>query len=139
MTLIEKIKQIANTACPSYAFAYDIRNMLNIEADDQQFPAIYMEEYYGCRLINNYGWKREVTIELHFLNLCDMQGAGLERESVRAVLMGAVKDFIAGVNADGTFSEVAEATADPEPPMFDSNCTGILLRMTLRYPLCEIL
>lgn len=139
MTLIEKIKQIANASCPEYSFAYDIRNMLNIDADDIKFPAICMEEFYGCRLFNSYGWKKQVTIELHFLNLCDMHGEGMERERIRALLMQAITTFIAGVNADGTFSEVTDVTADPEPPLFDSNCTGVLLRMTLTYPVCEIL
>lgn len=139
MTLLEKIRSIAQTACPTYHFVYDIRQMANVSADDLQFPAIYFEEYFASRLVNKFGWHREVTLELHFLDLVPMQGEATERELVRSAILGAVKTFLSALNADATFSEVTEAQCDPEPPMFDANATGILLRVTLSYPTCALI
>lgn len=139
MTLLEKIKQIAGQACPSMAFYYDIRQMQNVLADDVKFPAIYFEEYYASRMVFRYGWQREVSLELHFLDLVPMQGEAVERELVRSSLLEQVKAFISVLNTDGTFKEVTNVQCDPEPPMFDANATGVLLRITLEYPTCELL
>lgn len=139
MTLIEKIRDIARIACPTMTFSYDIRQMQNVLADDVQFPAIYFEEYYQQRLENRFGWHKIVSLELHFLDLVPMQGEALERDLVRNALMVQAQAFVDAVNADGTFREVTNVQCDPEPPMFDANATGVLLRITLEYPMCALL
>ena len=74
MTLLDKMKEIAEAACPRLTWYYDIRQMQNVTADDGKFPAIFMEEYYASTLREGYGWRREVTVELHFLDLVPMHG-----------------------------------------------------------------
>lgn len=141
MTLPEMLEQIAKTACPKYAWYYDIRQMQNVTADDCAFPAIYMEEYYADRTLRRaYDKVREVTIEIHFLDLVPMQGVAIEREKVREVLRReGVDAFMAAYNeyalANG-LREVEEYQCDPEPPMFDANATGVLLRFDAVIPLC---
>ena len=48
--------------------------------------------------------------------------------------------FLYTLNADqsGVFSTVTECQCDPEPPMFDANATGVLLRFTTSMPACLI-
>lgn len=139
MTLLDKLKAIAAAACPRYSWYYDIRQMQNVTADDCAFPCIFMEEYYASTMKRMHNWKREVTLEIHFLDLVPMQGEAEGRERVRERLLGeAVIPFMDALNADGMFLEVDNYQCDPEPPMFDANATGILLRFTTTLPACLI-
>jgi hypothetical protein len=141
MTLLDKMKEIAEAACPRLTWYYDIRQMQNVTADDGKFPAIFMEEYYASTLREGYGWRREVTVELHFLDLVPMHGEAEARERVREwLLANGVMPFLHTLNADqsGVFSTVTECQCDPEPPMFDANATGVLLRFTTSMPACLI-
>ena len=139
MTLPELLEQIAKTGCPTYSWYYDIRQMQNVTADDCKFPAIYMEEYYADRILRNgFTRSREVTFELHFLQLVDMQGVAIEREQVREELRTyGVIPFIDAFNAyalENGLKEVEEWQCNPEPPLFDANATGVLLRFTATIP-----
>lgn len=139
MTLLDKLKAIAAAACPGYGWHYDIKQMQNVTSDDCQFPCIFMEEYYDSTMKKFMGWKREVTLEIHFLNLVPMQGVADARERVREqMLADGVIPFMDAFNADGMFEEVEEYQCDPEPPMFDANATGILVRFTTKIPACLI-
>lgn len=141
MTLPEFLEQIAKRGCPEYAWYYDIRQMQNVTADDCKFPAIFMEEYYASRMVQrSYTQKRELTIELHFQQLVPMQGVALDREAVRDTLRetGTTK-FVEAYNsyaAEAGLDAIQEWQDDPEPPMFDANATGVLLRLTLLFPKC---
>lgn len=144
MTLPELLERIAHNGCPEFGFHYDIRQMQNVTADDCQFPAIFMEEYYGSRTIKgNFGSKRELTVELHFQQLVQMQGVAMSREQVRDWLReNGVRPFIAAWNeyaAANGLEQVEEYQDDPEPPMFDANATGVLLRVALLTPSCWVI
>ena len=65
MTLLDKLKEIAEAACPRLTWYYDIRQMQNVTADDGKFPAIFMEEYTPAPY-ERVTAGREVTVELHF-------------------------------------------------------------------------
>lgn len=144
MTIPELLEQIAQTACPGYHWYYDIQQMQNVEADDANFPAIWMEEYYAERsVMAGYTRMRELTIEVHFQHLVPMQGIAIEREQVRERLRNTgVAPFVESYNMrarQNGWPEVQEWQADPEPPMFDANATGVLLRMTIQIPQCDAL
>lgn len=143
MTLPEFLEQIAKRGCPEYAWYYDIRQMQNVTADDCKFPAIFMEEYYADRIVaGRFGKTREVTIELHFLQLVDMQGVASHREAVRETLRVGVMRFVDAWNEVANkkgMGLVESYQCDPEPPMFDANATGVLARLVLTYPACMAL
>jgi hypothetical protein len=70
-----------------------------------------------------------------------MHGEAEARERVREwLLANGVMPFLHRLNADqsGVFSTVTECQCDPEPPMFDANATGVLLRFTTSMPACLI-
>ena len=135
MTINEWIGKIVEHECEGYSFYYDIREMQNVLADDVSFPAAFMDEYYGLRMVDRYGWRREYTIELHWLDLCDMHGEAIARERIREAIRGYVRAFLDELKRL-TQSEFKEVTLDPEPPMFDANATGLLLRVTFSVPDC---
>jgi len=133
-TLADWIGTIVQHVNSGYAFYYDIREMQNVASDDVSFPAVFMEEYYGLRMIDHYGWQREYTIELHWLNLCEMQNDSRERDEIREEL---IPDATAFVNElKSKVGLITEYTLDPEPPMFDANAVGMLMRVTFRLPQC---
>ncbi len=141
MTLPERLEQIAQAACPGFKWYYDIRQMQNVEADNAHFPAIWMEEYYGERsIITGFERVRELTLEVHFQDLVPMQGVAKDRERVRDGLRrNGVQPFMNALRDLATqngWSLQDEWQADPEPPMFDANATGILLRFTTQLPEC---
>ena len=141
MTIPELLQQIAQVACPGYHWYYDIRQMQNVEADNAHFPAVWMEEYYAERsIVNGYTRVRELAVEVHFQDLVPMQGVAIDREKVREALRKTgVEPFVNAYNVkalkDG-WPEVQEWQADPEPPMFDANATGVLLRFIIQVPDC---
>ena len=140
MTLPEYFKNIVETACMGFHWYYDVKAMQNITADNAAFPAAWMEEYYAERSIDRYGRIREATFEIHFQDLVAFEGVALEREQVRERLMQeGVIPFVEAYNyyaqREG-WGEIGDYTCDPEPPMFDANTTGRLLRFTVRIPEC---
>lgn len=142
MTLLESIKAAAEQL-EGFSFYYDLRQMQNVTADDCKFPAIWFEEYYASRIIRTrFDWQREVTLELHFLELVPMQGVAEEREKVREwLLYNGVEPFIELMSEkarENGWTEITEYQCDPEPPLFDANATGILLRFTMIVPTCQI-
>ena len=46
MTLLDKIKAIAASACPDYNFVFETDRMANVLADDAPFPMLLMSEFY---------------------------------------------------------------------------------------------
>lgn len=141
MTLLEKIKDIVKSNLTDFHFYYDLRQMQNVTADDCSFPAVWFEEYYAGRMIRTrFDWQREVTLELHFLQLVPMQGVAEDRERVREwLLYNGVEPFIQAMSAEARangWTEITEYQCDPEPPMFDANATGVLLRFTMLLPSC---
>lgn len=141
MTLPELLEQIAQAACPGYHWYYDIKQMQNVEADNAHFPAIWMEEYYAERsIITGFERVRELTLEVHFQDLVPMQGVAKDRERVRDSLRrNGVRPFMQAVrdrSVSGGWPLLNEWQADPEPPMFDANATGVLLRFTIQVPDC---
>lgn len=141
MTLPERLEQIAQAACPGFKWYYDIRQMQNVEADNAHFPAIWMEEYYAERsIITGFERVRELTLEVHFQDLVPMQGVAKDRERVRDGLRrNGVNPFMTALGDLATRSGWAlldEWQADPEPPMFDANATGVLLRFIIQVPDC---
>ena len=140
MTLPEYLQRIAAEACPAFRWYYDIRSMQNVTADNAAFPALWMEEYYAQRVLDRYGFQRELTMEIHFQDLVPMQGVAADRERVRDHLMQlGVMPFVQAYNRHATaqgLGLISEFTADPEPPMFDANTTGVLLRFTVTVPMC---
>ena len=138
MTILGLIKELVE-GLEGFTFCYDIRQMQNVAADDVTFPIVFFEEYYGGRFVNRYVWKREVTIELHFLDKVEMQGEAEGREHVREqLLMTGVIPFMEALNANGSMGQIKEYICDPEPPMFDANATGLLVRFTGLVPLCML-
>lgn len=140
MTIPEYLKQIAQTACPTYHWYYDVKSMQNVAADNAAFPAIWMEEYYG-RTIDQAAYQdtQRLELELHFQNLVPMQGVALDREVVRdQMLTEAVKPFIKALQSAGTFGQITSYRCDPEPPMFDANTTGLLVQLTIDIADCAL-
>lgn len=139
MTILDKLKAIAEQV-EGFHFYYDVKAMQNVTADNAGFPAIWVEEYYAQRLLKGpYNRKREVTLEIHFSQLVPFEGVAEERERTREYLIEyGVYPFLDAMDASGFFSEVMEYQCDPEPPMFDANVTGVLLRFTCTIPTCMI-
>lgn len=137
MGLIGRLRRIARKACPDCRFAYDVQSLVNVRADDRRFPLIWVDEYYSGRIIRGFTWRREVTMEIHFLGLADMQDDGRENDRVRERLLPKVQAFIEELNRDTAFTQVSEYQCDPEPPMFDATAIGWLVRVTFAYNLCE--
>lgn len=141
MTLPERLEQIAQAACPGFKWYYDIRQMQNVEADNAHFPAVWMEEYYAERsIITGFERARELTLEVHFQDLVPMQGVAKDRERVRDSLRrNGVTPFMTALGdlaKQSGWSLLDEWQADPEPPMFDANATGVLLRFIIQVPDC---
>ena len=134
MTLAAWIRAIVQHTNSGYAFYYDIREMQNVASDDVSFPAVFLEEYYGLRMIDQYGWQREYTIEMHWLDLCEMENDSRERDDIREALIPEATAFIEALR--GKSSKITEYTLDPEPPMYDANAVGLLMRVTFRLPQC---
>lgn len=144
MTISELFEQIAAGACKGFSWCYDIRRMQNVTADNMTFPVVWMEEYYSDRnVLTAYSLMRELTVEIHFQDLVPMQGVAIDRERVRERLrVTGVEPFMAHLNLYALrrgMPQVEEWQCDPEPPMFDANATGVLLRFTFRYPSCMVL
>ena len=85
-------------------------------------------------MIDHYGWQREYTIELHWLNLCEMQNDSRERDEIREELIPDATAFINELKSK--VGLITEYTLDPEPPMFDANAVGLLMRVTFHLPQC---
>jgi len=139
MTILDKIQAIAEAACPGYAFIFDYNRMFNVTADNQAFPCILMEEYYSGRHARRYGWRKTVTVELHFMQLASFQGVATAREDVREEMeANAVIPFVDALNADGYFGQVEEFRIDPEPALFDANAVGLLVTIELSVNRCAL-
>lgn len=139
MNLIETIRQIAEGACPGYGFQYETQKMMNVDADYQRFPCIFFDEYYTETedLVARYGDATTASIELHFLRLSEFQDDAINRAKVRELIKGeALKPFIKAVKDSGMFKRVRVLSYSPEPPLFDANAVGIMLRIELTYPDC---
>lgn len=141
MTLMEKIKTIAEAACPGYHFVFETSRMMNVEADDAPFPCIFMDEYYESGYAYRYGWKRTARLELSFLKLAEMQGDAIEREALRDEIRAeAVKPFLEALEASGYFESIEQngtAISSPnEPPRFDANAVSVFLRLTVTFRDC---
>lgn len=139
MNLIETIRQIASEACPGYSFQYETQKMMNVDADDQCFPCIYFDEYYTETedTLSRYGDASTASVELHFLRLSEFQDDALNRSKVRDLIKAeALKPFIKSLKGSGMFKRIQVLDYSPEPPLFDANAVGILLRVSLTYPEC---
>lgn len=136
MTLADWVGVIV-THVTNLAYYHDVREMQNVASDDVTFPAAFFEEYYTLRNVKNYGWTREYTIELHWLDLCEMQNESAEREQIRERLTLQAESFVDELNRL-TGNSVKDFTCDAEPPMFDANAVGILMRVTFSIKQCTI-
>ena len=142
MTLIDRIKDLCQTAIPTYAFEYETSKMMNVRADDRPYPMIFLEEFpsQDGRYILHYGRKKAVVVELSFMRLCDrenFQSDAIDRERIREQIEEeAVLPFIEAFNASGLFEPVEEFRVTPEPPRFDAAAVSILLIFEAKYKLC---
>ena len=117
-------------------FYYDIRQMQNVASDDVYFPAVFMEEYYGLRFVKGFDLQAEFTIELHLLDLCEMENDSYERDTIRFNQLPAATRFVKELGRVMNY-DIKDFTCDPEPPMFDANAVGSLLRVTFRMAACS--
>lgn len=135
MSILATIRETVEAACGGYSFQYDVRSMENVRADDASFPMVWMEEYYQSRLSLIYGWRREYTLTLHFLNLVPMHGDAEDNEDVREQMMhDAVLPFIEKLRET---ADVSELDCSPERPQFDATATGLRLSFRVSYPVCR--
>lgn len=142
MSLIDKIKSIADASVPSYAFEFETSKMMNARADDRPYPMVFLEEYpsQDGRYLLKYGLKKAVTVELSFMRLADrenFQGDAIDRERIREQIEEeAVLPFIDAFNASGLFEPIEEFRVTPEPPRFDASAVSILLIFEARWKIC---
>lgn len=137
MALLEKIKTLVEASCPGYHFIYETDRMMNERADDSPFPCVFFEEYTDGRIINRYGWKEQVTVELSFMKLAEFQCDAVVREHIREDMKrNAVIPFLRALERAKIIDPVSEYTLMPEPPRFDANAVSLLLRFNATYRLC---
>ena len=140
MSILSKLQSIAESACPNYTFQFETKNMMNVDADDQLFPCIFVDEYYDGRYIKTGNRRyKQVAVDIHFLDLCDMQNTAMEREAIRErIEREALMPFMEALNADGMFLSVDDYSCSPEPPLFDANAVGLLVRVSLNFLTCSL-
>ena len=98
---------------------------------------MFFEEYTDGRIINRYGWKEQVTVELSFMKLAEFQCDAVVRESIREDMKkNAVIPFLRALEQAKIIDRVSEYILMPEPPRFDANAVSLLLRFNATYKLC---
>lgn len=137
MRLLETIENLVKASCPGYSFEFDTDRMMNVEADDIKFPCVFFEEYTDGRISGVYIKKKQVTVELSFMDLAEFQCGARARENIRERLeQNAVLPFINALEASEVFDQISDFTIMAEPPRFDANCVSLLLRFDVTFGLC---
>lgn len=139
MTLLQRIQAIVAASCPGYGFEYETQKMMNERADDKAFPCVFFDEYYTETDDNTsrFGDNTVATVNIHFLKLADFQCDAVLREAIRQeIKTEALLPFVDAAKASGFFKAVRVIDRSPEPPLFDANAVGILLRIQFTYPTC---
>lgn len=112
---------------------------MNERADDKAFPCVFFDEYYTETDDNasRFGDNTVATVNIHFLKLADFQCDAVLREAIRQeIKTEALLPFVDAAKASGFFKAVRVIDRSPEPPLFDANAVGILLRIQFTYPTC---
>ena len=138
MTLLDKIKAIAASACPDYNFVFETDRMANVLADDAPFPMLLMSEFYDSGYQFRYGWNRTARLELSFMRLAEFQDDAVKREELRdQIRTEAVLPFIKALNASGYFAPIETdgftISSPNEPPRFDANAVSVFLRFNVTF------
>ena len=139
MTLLQRIQALVAASCPGYGFEYETQKMMNVRADDKAFPCVFFDEYYTETddMASRYGDKTVATVNIHFLKLADFQCDAVVREALRQeIKTEALLPFVEAAKASRDFTAVRVIDRSPEPPLFDANAVGILLRIQFTYPTC---
>lgn len=137
MMLIDKIRSLVEASCPGFHFVYETERMMNERADDSPFPCVFFEEYTDGKIINRYGRREQVLVELSFMRLAEFQCDAVVRERIREDMKtNAVIPFLDALERSGYIDPVSEYTLMPEPPRFDANCVSLLLRFYATSRLC---
>lgn len=143
MKVLEKIRQVCRQAVPGYGFEFETEKMMNVLADDIQFPLIFWEEYTmsdGRYAEGTRGMTKTVPVELSFMKLGPLDNPNpdaVERERLREEIEEeAIRPFIEALSKDPDIFPVKEFVITPEPPRFDANAVCLLVRFSLTYKLC---
>lgn len=135
-TLQQVIDTVAEVA-PDYDFVYANANMMNVKADDAQFPLCYCEEITTQRYLNTaYGRLFKYTsFELYFMKRTPMQGEAIGRDEIREQIeQEAVLPFLRVLWARQP--QTNAITGETPPPMFDDNDVAVSIRFEWEEAIC---
>lgn len=137
MTTLEGIKQLCSNI-NNYAFYFDDRQLMNVNADDAPFPLIFFEEYREGTYLTKHFFEKSTRVELYFCKLCQLHNDGVERERLREEIEAeAVRPFIKLFNAHPEmFTPVTEWRFYTPPPRFDANEASIMLQFNATLTQC---
>ncbi|MDR2066110.1 MAG: hypothetical protein LBP85_10450 [Prevotellaceae bacterium] len=138
MTILEAIKEICNTAVPTWKLYFDDRQLMNVKADSSPFPLIFFEEYRQGNYRIKYFIEKTTLVELYFCKLCPMHNNGTEREHLRVQIEAeAIMPFIREFKRrSDLFEDISEFKFFTPPPRFDANEASIMLQFNAKLVQC---
>lgn len=141
-SILERIKDIVETINPDYKFIFETDRLMNVRADDKEFPIAFWEEYTeGAISYDAYGRGRErVRCELSFMRLAPrdtFQPDAIEREAIRQTIKEEiVYDFCNAIATGDEFIQQTDFEVMAEPPRFDATVVSVLVRFNLERYIC---
>lgn len=139
MGILTRIAALCEQANSNYHFEFENDFMMNVKADNVQFPVVHFEEYTESRYnTSGYGLALSTLVELHIYKLAPMQASAVVREQLREEMQDEfILPFIDALTASGLLADGEDITAYPEPTIFDANATGVMLRFWVKTQLCR--
>lgn len=137
MGVFSTIKRLVEDNVPGYSFQFDTDKMMNVLADDEKFPCVFMEEYTDGGILDGYRLTESRTVELSFMDLAEFQCDAVVREEIRDRMKEeAVYPFIKALQDCREFEPINNFRLLPEPPRFDANAVSLLLRFEAKFRIC---
>ena len=142
-SFLELIQSIIGEVNSDYKFIFETERLMNVRADDKEFPLVFWEEYTdGSVSFDGYGrGKERVRCELSFMRLAprdNYQCDAIERERIRQQIKEEiVYEFIKRLSSESVdYLQQTDFEVVAEPPRFDAVVISVLVRFNLERFIC---
>ena len=125
-----ELKAAIEALLPEWQVTVDEADMVNVIADQQVKPFVYIEEFdTQTDTLTKFGTRRTRREEIYFCAICEMHNNGEQRVSIRENTLRPAMDKVQKLLRD-TWG-VTSFTTDCMPRGFDAN--EVLLHMVFEY------